>query len=81
MISAAGLVLIYRNAEDDERAWLQRTLQAACSSSTPGRTAPERPFLVRLAAGLLLFGLGVFVLAIVDRAPLRRCGRSKGRCS
>ena len=42
MISAAGLVLIYRNAEDDERAWLSG-VPAACSRSTPGRNAPGRP--------------------------------------
>ncbi len=63
-ISGAGLVLIYRNIEDDERARLHGTVEALLQLNTkPGRS--QRSFILRLAAGLLLFLIGA--LAIVDR--------------
>jgi len=63
-ISAAGLVLIYRNMEEDERTRLRGTVAALLQLNTePSRS--QRSFVLRLAAGLFLFLIGV--LAIVDR--------------
>ena len=62
LISAAGLVLVYRNAEDDERAWLVDSARALLQLGAEPRQAP-RVFMVRLGTGILLFVLGVFVIA------------------
>ncbi len=62
LISAAGLVLVYRNAEDDERAWLVDSARALLQLGAGPRQSP-RGFMVRLGTGILLFALGVFVIA------------------
>lgn len=62
LISAAGLVLVYRNAEDDERAWLVDSARALLQLGAEPRQSP-RGFMVRLGTGILLFVLGVFVIA------------------
>ena len=61
MISVAGLVLIYRNAEDDERAWLSGAATSLFQIDAVAKRS-RAAFLVRLAAGVSLLGLGVFVL-------------------
>ncbi|MGO9300832.1 MAG: PspC domain-containing protein [Acidimicrobiales bacterium] len=62
LISAAGLVLVYRNAEDDERAWLVDSARALLQLGAGPRQSP-RGFMIRLGTGVLLFALGVFVIA------------------
>ena len=79
MISAAGLVLIYRNAEDDERAWLSGAAGSLFQIDA-GAKRSRAAFLVRLAVGVALLGLGVFVLDQRGPRP-STLGRSKGRCS
>jgi signal transduction histidine kinase len=62
LISAAGLVLIYRNAEEEERAWLDNSVEAMLQlGSTPRHSRGS--FMARVGAGLLLFVLGVFTIA------------------
>jgi signal transduction histidine kinase len=62
LISAAGLVLVYRNAEADERAWLEDSVKALLQLGSEQHRSP-RYFLARLGAGLLVFVLGVVVLS------------------
>jgi signal transduction histidine kinase len=62
LISAAGLVLVYRNAEDDERAWLTESVKALLQLGSEPRQS-RRAFMVRLGAGVVLFVLGVFVIS------------------
>ena len=62
LISAAGLVLIYRNAEDDERVWLDNSVKALLQLGSEPRQS-RQSFLMRLAAGLVLFVSGVLVIS------------------
>ena len=75
LISAAGLILVYRNAEDDERAWLIDSTKALLQLDAEPQ-ASRRSFVVRLVAGLLLFALGVSVIAdgALNRSWLRPLG-------
>ncbi len=62
LIGAAGLVLVYRNAEHEERAWLDSSLQALLQlGQEPSQT--RRAFMARLGAGLVVFVFGVVVIS------------------
>jgi len=67
VVSASGLVLIYRNAEDDERTWLNGAVEALFQLGAAPRR-PRRAFFTRVGASLLLLGLGLFVFADGGRA-------------
>lgn len=75
LISAAGLVLVYRNAENDERARLDDSVKALLQLGSEPRQS-RRSFITRLGAGLLLFVLGVFVISdgALSRSWLRPFG-------
>jgi signal transduction histidine kinase len=75
LISAAGLVLVYRNAEDNERAWLIDSTKALLQLDAEPQQS-RRSFMVRLTAGLLLFALGVSLIAdgALSRSWLRPLG-------
>jgi signal transduction histidine kinase len=62
LISAAGLILIYRNAEEDERTWLDGSVKALLQIGPEPRQS-RRSFMARVGAGLLLFVLGICVIA------------------
>ena len=75
LISAAGLILVYRNADDEERARLDDSMKALLKlNSEPGRS--RRSFVIRLGVGVLLFVLGVVVIAdgSLSRSGLRPFG-------
>jgi len=68
LISAAGLILVYRNAEDDERAQLVTSVKAWLQMGSEPRQS--RRFLYsRIAAGVVIFALGV---AVISDSALRR---------
>ncbi len=74
MISAAGLVLIWRNASPDEQASLRRLiepLESTAGSSRPGRRTALR---LGIAAVLLLGGAGWLFSARFSLALLRPLG-------
>ena len=75
LISAAGLVLVYRNAENDERARLDDSVKALLQLGSEPRQS-RRSFITRLGAGLLLFVFGVFVISdgALSRSWLRPFG-------
>ena len=75
VVSAAGLVLIYRNAEEDERAWLSSTLDALLQRGSE-QDRSRRAFTVRLASGCVLLAAGCFVIddGSLSKSPLRPLG-------
>ena len=62
LASAAGLILVYRNAEEDEKALLTASVRGLLQLG-PERRQSRRAFLARVAAGMVLFGVGVVVIA------------------
>jgi phage shock protein PspC (stress-responsive transcriptional regulator) len=58
--AGAGIVLIYRNAGDDERAWLRQAVEPVLDLGMGSR----RLFVLRLAAGLALLAAGVTFLVL-----------------
>ncbi len=62
LVSAAGLLLVYRNAEAEERASLEDSFKALLQLGSDRRHSP-RYFLARLGGGLILFVLGVVVIS------------------
>jgi len=60
-VAAAGLVLIWRDADDEERQWLRQTTRPILELGSGQRTT--RSLVLRLAGGLALVGLGVAALA------------------
>jgi signal transduction histidine kinase len=62
LLSAAGLVLVYRNAEDDERLWLDHSVKALLQLGPEPRQS-RRNFLARIAGGLVVFVLGIVVIS------------------
>jgi signal transduction histidine kinase len=68
----AGLALIYRNAQSDERAWLRQGLQPALDIGSRSR----RSLLARLVIGVALLagGAAVFTLDHPKRIPLGPLG-------
>ncbi len=75
LISAAGLVLVYRNAEDDERAFLATSVRALLQLGPEPRQS-RRSFVIRVGGGLLVLVLGVVVIAdgSLSRSWLRPFG-------
>lgn len=61
VISAAGLVLVWRNGEEDERARL-RHLVDPLTRARSGAKRSRRALVVRVVVGVLLAGLGLFAL-------------------
>ena len=68
LISAAGLILIYRNAEDDERALLVTSVKSWLQLGAEPHQS-RRFFYGRVAAGLVIFIMGV---AVISDSALRR---------
>jgi len=68
LISAAGLILVFRNAEDDERAWLVTSVKAWLQLGPEPRRS-RRFFFARIAAGVVIFAMGV---AVISDSALRR---------
>ncbi len=62
LLSAAGLVLVFRNADDDEREWLVDSAKALLQLGAEPRQS-HRSFMVRLGTGGLLFMIGILVIA------------------
>jgi signal transduction histidine kinase len=62
LLSAAGLVLVYRNAGDDERAWLDHSVRALLQLGSEPRQS-RRSFMARIGGGLVIFVLGVVVIS------------------
>jgi signal transduction histidine kinase len=62
LISAAGLILVFRNADNDEQAWLVDSAKALLQLEAEPRQS-RRSFMVRLGTGSLLFVLGICVIA------------------
>ena len=60
-LSLAGLVLIYRNAEADETAWMRQVAGNLLQVSTEPRR-PRRMLVLRIAAGIVLLAAGLFIL-------------------
>jgi signal transduction histidine kinase len=60
--SAAGLVLVYRNADDSERASIRRTAAPFIYLSSGPRS--RRTFAFRLAGGVVLMGAGLVFLVL-----------------
>ena len=60
-LSLAGLVLIYRNAEPDESAWMRQVAGNLLQVSTEPRR-PRRMLVLRIAAGIVLLAAGLFIL-------------------
>lgn len=61
--SAAGLILVYRNAEEPERSWIRQSL-APLAELGSGRNRSRRTFVLRVIAGLLAALVGVILLLI-----------------
>jgi len=61
LIGAAGLVLVYRNAEEDERAWLDNSVRALLQLGPEHHS--RRAFLARIGAGVVAFVFGVVVIS------------------
>ena len=68
LISVAGLILVYRNAEDDERQWLVVSLKSLLQLGSAPRQS-RRLFFARIAGGAVLFFLGI---AVISDSALRR---------
>ncbi len=64
VISAAGLVLIYRNAEEDERARLSGSVEALFQFGA-GSSRSRRDAVLRVAGGLMLLVAGLVVITDV----------------
>jgi signal transduction histidine kinase len=62
LVSTAGLILVYRNAEDDERVWLNSSLKALLQLKDEPRGS-RRVFLARLGLGALVLVVGVVVIS------------------
>jgi signal transduction histidine kinase len=62
LLSAAGLVLVYRNAEDDERVRL-RQLAESYLQLAPAGAASRRSLALRVTAGIGVWGAGAVLLA------------------
>ncbi len=60
-VSLAGLVLIYRNAEPDESAWMRQVTGTLLQVSTEPRR-PWRMLALRVGAGVVLLAAGLFLL-------------------
>ncbi len=75
LLSAAGLVLVFRNADDDEREWLVDSAKALLQLGTEPRQS-HRSFMVRLGTGGLVFMIGILVIAdgALSRSWLRPLG-------
>jgi signal transduction histidine kinase len=56
--TGAGLILIYRNASDDERGWLRRSFDPVFDLGKGSRWS----FVLRMVAGLGLLGGGLYML-------------------
>jgi signal transduction histidine kinase len=74
-LSLAGLVLIYRNAEPDESAWMRQVAGTLLQVSTEPRRS-RRVLVLRIAGGVVLLaaGLVVIVLGRPSTALLRPAG-------
>jgi signal transduction histidine kinase/phage shock protein PspC (stress-responsive transcriptional regulator) len=68
LISVAGLILVYRNAEDDERRWLVVSVKSLLQLGSEPRQS-RRLFFARIAGGAVLFVLGI---AVISDNALRR---------
>ncbi|MGO9965468.1 MAG: PspC domain-containing protein [Acidimicrobiales bacterium] len=62
LVSAAGLVLVGRNADEEERAFLLDSVRALLQLGSEPRQS-RRSFIARLGAGVMLFVLGVVVIS------------------
>ncbi|HWC37413.1 MAG TPA: PspC domain-containing protein [Acidimicrobiales bacterium] len=60
-VSLAGLVLIYRNADPEESAWMRQATGTLLQVSTEPRR-PWRMLVLRIVAGLVLLAAGLFLL-------------------
>ncbi len=60
-LSLAGLVLIYRNAEPDESAWM-RQAAGTLLQTNPERRRSRSMLVLRIVAGLVLLGGGLYLL-------------------
>ena len=61
-LSAAGLILVYRNAGDEERAWLGHAVELVMDLGSGG-TRSRRSVVLRVVGGLVLLLGGVALLA------------------
>jgi signal transduction histidine kinase len=61
-LSAAGLILVYRNAGDEERAWLGHAVTLVMELGSGG-TRSRRSVVLRVVGGLVLLLSGVALLA------------------
>lgn len=72
LLSAAGLFLIYRNADADEQAWL-RQIGDSYLHLTPSASRSRRTLAVRILAGVALWAAGMVILTLghISGAALR----------
>ncbi|MBO0691315.1 MAG: PspC domain-containing protein [Acidimicrobiaceae bacterium] len=72
LLSAAGLFLIYRNADPDEREWL-RQIGESYLHLTPSASRSKKALAVRILAGVALWAAGMVVLTVghITAAALR----------
>lgn len=72
LLSAAGLFLIYRNADDDEKAWL-RQIGDSYLHLTPTASRSKASLAVRILAGVALWAAGMVILTLghISGAALR----------
>jgi signal transduction histidine kinase len=63
LLSAAGLFLIYRNADPDEQAWL-RQMGDSYLHLTPSASRSKRGLALRIVAGVLIWAAGMGILSV-----------------
>jgi len=62
-LSAGGLFLIYRNADEDERAWL-RNIADSYLHLTPSASRSRKALALRILAGVALLAAGMLILTL-----------------
>ena len=74
-LSLAGLVLIWRNAEEDESVWMRQVAGTVLQVSTEPRRA-RRSLVLRIVVGVVLLGAGLLVIVLghPNTALLRPAG-------
>lgn len=70
VVAGAGLILVYRNAKEDERTWMRGALDALLQHGSD-QTRTNRGLVIRLVAGCVLLAIGCFV---IDDSRLSKSG-------